>query len=193
MHGLPLHVRPAPVALCGRLAVGSRVGGVGDRRQLRTGLAWCLSTAIICRSSRSTRTAIAGGFLFVVRSHDLRGSLGTACASLGTRLQLVRARLGHPLLLAAQLGLEGPSLSVSAEALSGLVAVEQAALLLATGAVDAVLAGAVDLPGHSGLGKVSAATRGALAEGGAVFVLRRAEDVPEAERVATRTRELILQ
>ena len=87
--------------------------------------------------------------------------------------------------LAAQLGLEGPSLSVSAEALSGLVALEQAAVLLVGDDVDAVIAGAVDLPIQPGFAGVSAARHGALREGGALFVLRRAEDVDPLRVIAT--------
>lgn len=66
--------------------------------------------------------------------------------------------------LSAQLGLEGPSFTVSAGAASGAIALQQAARLLGSGAVDAVVVGAVDLE--------------ASAQGAIAFVVERlSEDV----------------
>ncbi|MCO4744207.1 MAG: polyketide synthase dehydratase domain-containing protein [Proteobacteria bacterium] len=91
--------------------------------------------------------------------------------------------------LAAQLGLEGPSWTCSAESLSALVAVEQAALMLSTDAVDAVLVGAVDLPLHPGFATPSSRRHGQLCEAGAVLVVRRADEADADAIIATLTLE----
>lgn len=76
--------------------------------------------------------------------------------------------------IAAQLDLRGPSYTVGAGRLSGLVALAHAGRLLADDAADVVLAGAVDLPAHP-----RAPWRGKVAEGAVIFALTRPE---EAER-----------
>lgn len=100
-------------------------------------------------------------------------------AALGGPLTAPRVQGSLPNLVAnrisGQLGLQGPSYTVSAGAGSAAEALEQAALLLRDGPdLDAVLVACVDLPGHP-----TPAPEGPRAEGAIAFVVRRLAEASE--------------
>ncbi|NCG18558.1 MAG: hypothetical protein GWP91_06055, partial [Rhodobacterales bacterium] len=84
--------------------------------------------------------------------------------------------------IAAQFDLQGPSWTTSSGQLSGLHALDQASILLATHVADTVLVGAVDLPGHAGSTLAAAKVLGPqpITEGAIALVVMRLDEAKAA-------------